>query len=149
MKLYYRYIEWDKNLSWCFVKDNGTKKINEKTYYSFTLVFPSKERSFYCNSKEIHENFIEKLKEAFGYLNFLDYYEMLDDLSEGIFGNIKLGVEKKAKERVAIKIIKKKKAKQNDIEIVRTEIDVMKLYHNPNVLHLKQKYKVEVKRKSV
>ena len=34
---------------------------------------------------------------------------MLDDLSEGIFGNIKLGVEKKAKERVAIKIIKKKK----------------------------------------
>ena len=109
MKLYYRYIEWDKNLSWCFVKDNGTKKINEKTYYSFTLVFLSKERSFYCNSKEIHENFIEKLKEAFGYLNFLDYYEMLDDLSEGIFGNIKLGVEKKAKERVAIKIIKKKK----------------------------------------
>ena len=34
---------------------------------------------------------------------------MLDDLSEGIFGNIKLGVEKKAKERVAIKIINKKK----------------------------------------
>ena len=74
---------------------------------------------------------------------------MLDDLGEGIFGSVKLGVEKKTKERVAIKIIKKKKAKQSDIEKVRNEIDVMKLYHYPNVVHLKQKYKVEEKRKSV
>ena len=43
---------------------------------------------------------------------------------------------KKTKERVAIKIIKKKKAKPSDIELVRTEIDVMKLCHHPNVVHL-------------
>ena len=95
------------NLSGCFVKDNGTKIINDTTYYSFTLVFPSKERSFYCNSKEIYDNFTQKLKEAFGYLNFFDYYEMLDDLGEGIFGSVKL-----------------------------TEIDIMKLCHHPNVVHL-------------
>ena len=124
------------NLSGCFVKDNATKVINDKTYYSFTLVFPSKERSFYCSSKEIYDNFTEKLKESFGYLNFFDYYEMLDDLGEGIFGSVKLGVEKKTKERVAIKIIKKKKAKPSDIELVRTEIDIMKLCHHPNVVHL-------------
>ena len=65
----------------------------------------------------------DKLKEAFGYLNFLDYYEMLDDLSEGIFGNIKLGVEKKAKERVAIKIIKKKKP--NKVTLKKLEMKLM------------------------
>ena len=124
------------NLSGCFIKDNGSKVINDTTYYSFYLVFPSKERSFYCNSKEIYDNFSNKLKEAFGYLNFFDYYEMLDDLGEGIFGSVKLGVEKKTKERVAIKIIKKKKAKPSDIELVRTEIDIMKLCHHPNVVHL-------------
>ena len=124
------------NLSGCFVKENGTKNINDKTYYCFTLVFPSKERSFYCNTKEIYDNFNHALKEAFGYLNFFDYYEMLDDLGEGIFGSVKLGVEKKTKERVAIKIIKKNKTKQSDIELVRTEIDVMKLCHHPNVVHL-------------
>jgi hypothetical protein len=85
------------NLSGCFVKENGSKNINDKTYYCFTLVFPSKERSFYCNSKEIYDNFNRALKEAFGYLNFFDYYEMLDDLGEGIFGSVKLGVEKKTK----------------------------------------------------
>ena len=74
---------------------------------------------------------------------------MLDDLGEDIFGSVKLGIENNTKERVAIKIIKKKKAKQSDIEKVRNEIDVMKLYHHPNVVHLKQKYKVEEKRKSV
>ena len=124
------------NLSGCFVKENGSKKINDKTYYCFTLVFPSKERSFYCNSKEVYDNFNRCLKEAFGYLNFFDYYEMLDDLGEGIFGSVKLGVEKKTKERVAIKIIKKNKTKPSDIELVRTEIDVMKLCHHPNVVHL-------------
>ena len=124
------------NLSGCFVKENGTKNINDKKYYCFTLVFPSKERSFYCNSKEIYDNFNKALKEAFGYLNFFDYYEMLDDLGEGIFGSVKLGVEKKTKERVAIKIIKKNKTKPSDIELVRTEIDVMKLCHHPNVVHL-------------
>jgi serine/threonine protein kinase len=61
---------------------------------------------------------------------------MLDDLGEGIFGSVKLGVEKKTKERVAIKIIKKKSAKQSDIELVRTEIDIMKLCHHPNVVSL-------------
>jgi len=124
------------NLSGCFVKENGTKKINDKTFYCFTLVFPSKERSFYCNTKEIYDNFNRALKEAFGYLNFFDYYEMLDDLGEGIFGSVKLGVEKKTKERVAIKIIKKNKTKPSDIELVRTEIDVMKLCHHPNVVQL-------------
>ena len=124
------------NLSGCFVKECGTKNINDKTYYCFTLVFPSKERSFYCNSKEVYDNFDRALKQAFGYLNFFDYYEMLDDLGEGIFGSVKLGVEKKTKERVAIKIIKKNKTKQSDIELVRTEIDVMKLCHHPNVVHL-------------
>ena len=124
------------NLSGCFVRENGAKNINDKTYYCFTLVFPSKERSFYCSSKEVYDNFNRCLKEAFGYLNFFDYYEMLDDLGEGIFGSVKLGVEKKTKERVAIKIIKKNKTKPSDIELVRTEIDVMKLCHHPNVVHL-------------
>ena len=124
------------NLSGCFIKENGTKKIGDKTLYNFIIVFPSKERGYYCNSKEIYDNFIKKFKEAFGYLNFFDYYEMLDDLGEGIFGSVKLGVEKKTKERVAIKIIKKKSAKQSDIELVRTEIDIMKLCHHPNVVSL-------------
>ena len=124
------------NLSGCFFKENSSEKINEKIYYCFSIVFPKKERKYYVGSSEIYENFINALKKSFGYLNFFDYYEMLDNLGEGIFGSVKLGVEKKTNQRVAIKIIKKNKAKEKDIELVRNEIDIMKLCYHPYVVHL-------------
>ena len=124
------------NLSGCFFKENSPEKINDKIYYCFTIIFPKKERKYYVGSQEIYNNFVNSLKISFGYLNFFDYYEMLDNLGEGIFGSVKLGVEKKTNQRVAIKIIKKNKAKESDIELVRNEIDIMKLCYHPNVIHL-------------
>ena len=41
---------------------------------------------------------------------------MLDDLGEGIFGSVILSVEKNTKEKVAIKIIKKKKPNKVTLE---------------------------------
>ena len=124
------------NLSGCFFKEYSPERINEKIYYCFSVVFPKKERKYYVGNSEIYENFIKALKKSFGYLNFFDYYEMLDNLGEGIFGSVKLGVEKKTNQRVAIKIIKKNKAKESDIELVRNEIDIMKLCYHPYVVHL-------------
>jgi hypothetical protein len=124
------------NLSGCFVTDNGTKIFNDKPFYSFKLVFPSRERNYFCTSKETCDNFIHHLKQAFGYLNFFDYYEMLDTIGEGIFGVVKLGIYKKTKEKVAIKIIKKASAQPKDISSVKTEIDIMKLCHHPNIVRL-------------
>ena len=69
---------------------DGTKVFNGKPFYCFTLVFPSRARNYYCSSKEICDNFIKYLKQSFGYLNFFDYYEMLEVLGEGIFGVVKL-----------------------------------------------------------
>ena len=124
------------NLSGCFFKENTAERINDKIYYCFSIVFPKKERKYYVGNSEIYDNFIKALKKSFGYLNFFDYYEMLDNLGEGIFGSVKLGVEKKTNQRVAIKIIKKNKTKEKDIELVRNEIDIMKLCYHPYVVHL-------------
>ena len=124
------------NLSGCFYKEYPSEKINDKTFYIFSIVFPKKERKYYCGSQEVRDNFINTLKNSFNYLNFFDFYQMIEDLGEGIFGSVKLGVEKKTGERVAIKCIKKNKAKESDVELVRTEIDIMKLCHHPNVVRL-------------
>ena len=61
---------------------------------------------------------------------------MVDDIGEGKFGLIKLGVHKSTHQRVAIKIIKKSQMKDNDSELVKSEIDIMKLCHHPNVVRL-------------
>ena len=61
-----------------------------------------KYRNYYVQSKEIAEEFVLNIKKGIGYLNFFDYYEMLDDIKEGKFSLVKLRVHKSTKERVAI-----------------------------------------------
>ena len=124
------------NLSGCYIKANGDKLLNGIKLYCFQIIFPTKNRNFYVSSKQIAEDFVINIKKGIGYLNFFDYYEMLDDIGEGKFGLVKLGVHKSTKERVAIKIIEKSSMKDNDAELVKTEIDIMKLCHHPNIVRL-------------
>lgn len=124
------------NLSGCFVKENGEKKINEEKMFSFCIQFSSKERNYYCYSKESASTWVSLLKDAIGYKSFFDFYDMLDDIGEGKFGIVKLGMHKKTKEKVAIKIIKKESMNATDIELVKGEIDIMKLCRHPNIVRL-------------
>ncbi len=124
------------NLSGCFVKENGEKKINDEKMFCFCIQFSSKARNYYSNSKECASRWINSLKESIGYKSFFDFYEMLDDIGEGKFGIVKLGMHKKSKEKVAIKIIKKETMNTTDIELVKSEIDIMKLSRHPNIVRL-------------
>lgn len=124
------------NLSGCFVKETGEKKAGDEKLYSFTIQFPGKIRNYYCKEKLSAMKWTSYLKESIGYLSFFDYYEMLDEIGEGKFGLVKLGMHKKTKERVAIKIIKKESMNSTDIELVKGEIDIMKLCRHPYVVRL-------------
>ena len=124
------------NLTGCYIKEADKKKVGDTTYYAFQIFFPNKERNYYTPKKETADNFVTALKKGIGYQNFFDHYEMLEDIGEGKFGFVKLGVHKATRQRVAIKIIKKEKMKENDNELVRSEIDIMKLCHHPNVVRL-------------
>lgn len=125
------------NLSGCFVKENGEKKINDEKMFSFAILFTGKTRNYYCYDKNSALKWSANIKKAIGYSSFFDYYEMLDDIGEGKFGLVKLGVHKKTKERVAIKIIKKESmTNAADVELVKSEIDIMKLCRHHNVVKL-------------
>jgi hypothetical protein len=124
------------NMSGCFVKENGQKKISDELFYSFTIQFSSKSRNYYCFKQEDADIWLEILKDSIGYKSFFDYYEMRDEIGEGKFGLVKLGVHKKSKEKVAIKIIKKESMSNSDIELVKGEIDIMKLCRHPNIVQL-------------
>jgi Ca2+-binding EF-hand superfamily protein len=125
------------NLSGCFIKENGEKKVGEEKMHSFAVIFTGKTRNYYCYDKEAALRWAMSIKNAIGYSSFFDFYEMLDDLGEGKFGVVKMGLHKKTKEKVAIKIIKKESMQNSaDIELVKSEIDIMKLCKHPNIVRL-------------
>ena len=68
-----------------------------------------------------------KLKEAVGYSNLFDYYDVGETVGKGQFGLVKLATHKKTGRKVAIKIVKKKDMKPIEIYQQRREIEVLKM----------------------
>ena len=128
------------NLSGCFVQECTEKKIiDDKEYYSFEIFCKnkSKTRKYYTSTEEICEKFVEKIKQAIGYVKFSDLYEMKEVIGKGKFGVVNLGIHKKTGQQVAIKILNKENIKTaEDKELVRIEIGILKLCHHPNIVRL-------------
>ena len=60
-----------------------------------------------------------------------------DQLGEGTFGYVRLGVNKQTNEKVAIKILEKKKILEYEDKIrVEREIKILKSLRHPNIVHL-------------
>ncbi len=124
------------NLSGLFLQKEKTVTYDGTNFYSFSVVYPTKTRIYYCkNEKEFNEWF-EKLKVATGYTNLLDIYEVKNKLGSGKFGLVKLGIDKKTGQKVAIKIMKKSSMDSSDLELVRTEIEILKICQHPNIIRL-------------
>lgn len=124
------------NLTGCFIKEKGEKKVDGKKLYGFSIIFSNKTRNYYTASQEDLNKWIQAFKYAIGYQSFSDFYDMKSTLGEGKFGLVKLGIHKKTGEKVAIKIIKKETMDNKDLELVRSEIDIMKLCRHKNVVRL-------------
>ena len=124
------------NLSGLFVKVEEAKTIDGKKYFCFSVVYPAKTRMYYCDDEKQYKEWIDNLKKATGYTNLLDIYEVKEKLGNGKFGLVKLGINKQTKEKVAIKIMNKKKMDTSDIELMRTEIEILKICQHPNIIRL-------------
>ena len=124
------------NLSGLFVKVEEAKNFDGKKFYCFSVVYPAKTRMYYCDDEKQFKDWIDNLKKATGYTNLLDIYEVKEKLGNGKFGLVKLGVNKQTKEKVAIKIMNKKKMDTSDIELMRTEIEILKICQHPNIIRL-------------
>ena len=124
------------NLSGVFVSEEEQKEINGKKYYCFSMTYPKKTRMYYVEKENEYKKWVEKLKIATGYTNLSDIYDIKEKLGSGKFGLIKLGINKKTNQKVAIKIMSKKKMEDSDLELVRTEIEILKICQHPNIIQL-------------
>lgn len=125
------------NLSGCFVSDVCNETIDNREFYSFTIIFSNKTRAYYVDSQTSAISWVSTIKKGIGYQSFNDSYEMNEKtLGEGKFGLVKLGVHKKTGQNVAIKIIKKQAMAPKDQELVKSEIDIMKMCRQKNIVRI-------------
>jgi len=124
------------NLSGVFINEEEPKELHGKKFYCFSLIYPKKSRIYYVEKENEYKTWIEKLKIATGYTNLTDIYDIKQKLGSGKFGLIKLGINKKTNQKVAIKIMSKKKMEDSDLELVRTEIEILKICQHPNIIQL-------------
>eukprot|EP01095_Lingulamoeba_sp_RSL-Kostka_P014431 TRINITY_DN62_c0_g1_i1.p1 TRINITY_DN62_c0_g1~~TRINITY_DN62_c0_g1_i1.p1 ORF type:complete len:254 (-),score=109.74 TRINITY_DN62_c0_g1_i1:80-841(-) len=65
-----------------------------------------------------------------------DFYEMGKEIGRGGFSVVIEGIDRKTKEKFAIKCIKKTMVEGDDIKLLRREIKIMKKVNHPNILKL-------------
>ena len=122
------------NLSGSLIKENGILTFNSIDYFYFSIIFTNKTRTYMIPNKRIAKDWTFTLRKTLNYHNFFDHYEIIDDLDEGHFGLVKLGVHKSTGEKVAIKIIKKSKVSERNLGLVQTEIDILKICKHPCIV---------------
>ena len=128
------------NLSGLFLKEEQKTLLNNKTFYSFSIIFPSKKRVYFCDNIEEYQNWIKYLRIATNYSNILEMYEIKEELGSGSFSIVKLAINKVTNQKVAVKIMNKEKMSSTLLESARTEIEIMKICQFPYIIKFIEAY---------
>ena len=57
-------------------------------------------------------------------------------MGNGKFGLVRLGIHKETGRKVAVKIMNKKDMNNQDLELVKIEIEILKIGQHPNIIRL-------------
>ena len=128
-----------------YLLDDEVVIFNKEKYYYFEIIYFLNEKiCFYSKDEIIIKNFSEKIKKAINFHRLSEYYIIKEMIGYGKFGEVNLGINKKTNEKVAIKIIKKSTlTTEQDIELLKTEIDIMTISHHKNIVRLLDKFENE------
>jgi Ca2+-binding EF-hand superfamily protein len=121
----------------CFVKEEASEEINGMVLSPFSVIISqSKSRKYYAEREEDRNMWVTTIKKVIGYANITDYYELKENLGKGKFGLVRSAVHKKSGKKVAIKLMKKLMMTPQDLELVKQEIEIMKMLQHPNLIRL-------------
>lgn len=124
------------NLSGVFLKEEKNQIIEGYSFYCFSVVYPKKARYYFVDNETDYKKWVAIIKRATGYSDLTDIYEVKEKLGNGKFGLVRLGIHKETGRKVAIKIMSKKDMNNQDLELVRIEIEILKICQHPNIIRL-------------
>ena len=103
----------------------------------------SKVVHLYCDSKSESLKWKQMLETAARTTSITKFYELGKLLGKGSFAEVRIAVNKKTKDKVAVKIIEKKVIDGKQKEYIRIEMSVMKLVFHPNVMRLEHVFETK------
>ena len=124
------------NLSGIYVKPGEKVVIEDKTFFTFSILYPQKARTYYIEDEKEYKDWLNKLHLSIDYKNLLDLYDIKEKIGKGKFGLVKHAIHKESGKEVAIKIMAKKNMSTSDLELAKTEIDILKICNHPNIIKL-------------
>ena len=124
------------NLCGVYLKLNSPLNKDGKVYYSFSIIYPLQTRNYYSEDKNEIDNWLKHLKKAIDITPLNENFDLKENLGRGQFGLVKIGIHKLTGRKVAIKIINKKEMTIKQLELVKTEIDILKICQHPNIIRL-------------
>jgi serine/threonine protein kinase len=117
-----------KSLAGVYLKSDIEESMeNGKLMYPFMLIFPDKRRIYYLKSLQDKEMWTDAIKKSIGFANLLDFYDLKETLGKGKYGVVKKAIHKHTEKECAVKLVKKKDLSIKDMELLRREIEVLKV----------------------
>ncbi len=124
------------NLSGLFVKEEKPAVIEDRDFFCFSVTYPKKVRYYYVEAEDEMKKWVYAIKKATGYADLTDIYEVKEKLGNGKFGLVRLGIHKSTGKKTAIKIMSKKDMNNQDLELLKTEIEILKISQHPHIIRL-------------
>lgn len=125
------------NLSGTSIQEGESIVKDKLQYYSIIIqIKKGSEFKFFFDSEEKRNVWLNAIKRVTGYKIFNEHYELLHELGTGKFGVVKLGISKLNGNKVAVKIISQQSLNSIEMELIKRELDLMKLFHHPNLVRL-------------
>ena len=113
------------------------KKVNGIVYFCFYLVNQKgKINEYLTDDIGIYEVWVTSLKKVLNYKNMAAQYKLIKNIGKGKFSQVYLVHDLINNRDVAIKRIDKRNLKHTDLELIKTEVDILKICQHPYVIKL-------------
>jgi hypothetical protein len=97
----------------------------------------TKARKLIFENREKAEDVLKHLIKITKFRKFDRFYDVSNkELGKGKYGEVILATNKKTKEKVAVKVISKRKMKAEQLQFQRNEIQILKMCSHPNIIKL-------------
>jgi hypothetical protein len=128
------------NLIKCFLKKDGKVNIFNKPYYCFHLYHNLHRESFFVEEDSNYENWVVNINNFCETKETINNYKIIEFIGQGKFSVVHRGIRIDNHNEVAVKIIRKTKMEDVDLECTRREVSILQITEHPHIIKMKSFY---------